>query len=735
MRFLTGTAMSLIVAAAAGAFAPTNAAAQQEPAATQDDDEITVTARRRDEQLQDVPIAVTALSGADLEEANVTRLENIEALTPGLSITPAQTRSGTLGFALRGQRQDAAFLTNDPSVGIYIAEAVQSRTFGLAQSLFDLQSVQVVKGPQGTLFGRNTTGGAILFQPNTPILGETSGYVRGIAGNYERGDVLAVLNLPLGEQAGLRIAASQTSREGYVHDVIRDIHGNAEETFSARVVFLLEPTDTFRNTLYIDYFDSDQIGSMTRLTAVNPANAQATARLVTSGIFANQTANYDFYEVGGNYGPRSAGDNVGLINVAEVDLSSNVTLKLIGQARSINMMELTDYDGTEAQVLQLFQTQSVDQFSGEVQLQGTAFDDRLNWVAGYFYFTEDGMLDTRTAANGAAPNPRLGYATNTSESVYAQGDFALTERLGLTLGARYTMDDRDFEQQLYSATTGLCTLCLGLSTEFDALTYTAGLNFSIDDDRMVYLVTRRGYRAGGFNSSGNTASALEPFDPEYVTDYEIGLKADWSVGDARARANIAVYHSEYEDIQRTAVRPVAGVPVTAIFNAAEATVDGAEIEFTLHPSDSLELIATAAYTKPEYTEFIEQTAGGPVDRSGNTFAYIPERTYRVGARWTLPFMNTNGSEVVASTDYYWRDEQYQAEFNSVNNYHPAYGLWSARLDFERVFGTGVNFALWGRNLAGEEYFSATGDLYASSGIVYRVPGEPRMYGIELSADF
>lgn len=738
MRLLKGTALGCLIAATASVAAPIPAAAQTSPEATAraDDTEVVVTARRRAEALQEVPLAVTALSGEDLREANVTRLENIEAVTPGLNISPNQTRSGTLGFAIRGQRQDSSFLTNDPSVGIYVAEAVQARTFGLARSMFDLESVQVVKGPQGTLFGRNTTGGAILFQPRRPELGELGGYVRGTFGNFERADLEGALNLPMGDVAALRLAFATANRDGYVHDVVRDIWGNGEDSVSARAIFLLEPTPNFRTTTYFDYFDSDQIGSMTRLTAVNPANANAVSRLVTSGIFANQQANYDFYEVGGNYGPASSGTNTGLINVTEIGIGADMQLKGIFQARTIEMSEFLDYDGTEAAVLQLYQAMDVDLFTGELQLQGVSFDNRLSWVAGVYYFLEDGGLDTRTGANGNPPSPRFGYATQTSSSIYAQGDYQLTDRLGLTLGARYTWDERDFEQRLLNATTLACITCASLTTSFSAPTYTAGLDFQIDEDRLVYFVTRRGYRAGGFNSSGNTIAALEPFAPEYVTDYEIGLKADWYLGaNSSLRTNIALYRSYYEDIQRTGVRPVNGVPVTAIFNAAEATVDGAELELIFRPHADLELIGTAAYTHPEYSEFMEQTGSGPVDRSMNTFAYIPEWTYRVGARWTLPFLRNGTSEVVASADYYWRDDQFHGEFNSEFNAHEAYGLLSGRVDFRHVLGSNVSLALWGRNLTDEEYFSATGDLYASSGIVYRLPGEPRMYGVEISADF
>lgn len=736
MRFLTGTAMSLVVAATAGVFAPTNAAAQQVATVAEDDNEITVTARRREEQLQEVPVAVTVLSADDLQQANITRLENIELVAPGLGISPAQTRPATLGFAMRGQRQDAAFLANDPSVGIYIAEAVQSRTFGLARSIFDLQSVQVLKGPQGTLFGRNTTGGAILFQPRLPEFGHFGGYIRANVGSFERVDVEGALNIPLGEFAALRLAVNRASNDGYVHDVVRGIWGNGEDSISGRVVLLVEPHSNFSNTTYVDYFDSDQIGGMTRLTAVNPANANAVSRLITTGIFADQQANYDFYEVGGNYGPSSSGQNVGLINVTEIGLGDRLDFKAIGQARSIQMTETTDYDGSEASVLHLFQSQEVDLFSVELQLQGTSLNDRLNWVTGIFYFVEDGSLDTRTSAFGGVASPRFGYVRNTSSSVYAQGDYALTDRLSMTLGARYTWDERDFEQRLLNATTLACITCASLSAEFKALTYTAGLDFQIDSDRLIYIATRRGYRAGGFNSSGNTLSALEPFDPEYVTDFEVGFKADWFFGEnSRLRTNVAVYHSIYEDIQRTSVRQVGGVPVTAIFNAAEATVDGAEIELNLRANSDLELIATAAYTHPEYTEFLEETGGGPVDRSGNTFAYIPEWTYRLGARWTLPFLREGTSKVVASADYFWRGDQYHAEFNAPTNFQEAYGLLSARLDFRGVLGSNVDVALWGRNLTEEEYYSATGELFSSIGIVYRIPGEPRTFGVELSAKF
>lgn len=697
-----------------------------------DDQVIYVTARRRQEQLQQVPVAITAFSGEELERSNIVRMENLGTVTPGLSISPNQSRSNSPGFAIRGQRQDAGFLTNDPSVGIYIAEAVQARNFGLAQSLFDLESVQVLKGPQGTLFGRNTTGGAILFQPRRPDMNEFEGYVQTRIGNFNRFDVQGVVNVPITSTLAFRGGVNRTYRHGYIRDVTTGRQHNDEDSWFGRGILLFRPNDRFTNTTYVDYVTIRENGSRTRLSAVNPALPTGA---ILQPIFNAQNAQLGFWEVESSY-PNlfSDGENFGVTNVTEYEATEGLRLKNIFSYRDISMRERSDYDGTTRSVLDLDLAQTATQYSNEFQVQGEGLGDRLKWIAGAFYFRETGSVLTLTSVNGGAANPRTGLARNESWSVFAQGDLNITPSLTLTLGGRYTWDERALNQRLISASTSACLFCAADEVSYEAATYTASLSWQIDEDRLLYVANRTGYRSGGFSASANNAAALTPFEPEKLTDYEIGFKADWHFGGARLRTNIAAYHSDYRQIQRSVIRLLNNIPVTTIFNAASATIDGAEFEVEFRPVRNLELLGSVGLVYPDYQDFNEVTSTGVIDRSGNDFAFIPHETYRLGFRWTLPVNPDRNSEIVLGADYFHQSSTYQAEINAPWNFQGGYGLLSARAEWSNILPN-VTVALWGRNLTNEKYYISAGDSYLSSGYIYRGLSEPRMYGIEARFEF
>lgn len=694
-------------------------------------EEIVVTARRREESLQEVPLAITALSGDELQKLNATKVENLGAIVPSLVITPSNSRRSSPSFALRGQRQDAQFTANDQSVGIYVAEAVQARVFGLSKSLFDLESVQVLKGPQGTLFGRNTTGGAILFQPRRPDFDGVGGYASVRLGNFGQRDFEGALNVPLSDTLALRVGVNWTQQDGYVRDVNLARGVNQDNSIASRAVLLFEPGTGWNNTLYLDYFTADEPGSTaSRLTSARPGSTPD-IRYGLADVLESQRQNLDFWQTEQDWAQAvSKGRNLGATNVTTFELSESMRLKNILNYREVDARERQDLDGTAFPVLHLEQLQTAEQVSEELQLQGEAIDSRLNWIVGAYYFREEGTADTFTSVNGTVANPRYTKLVNKSYSVFAQGDYRLTDTLSTTLGGRFTWDERSIDQRLLNATTLACIFCAKDSDKFESPTYTASLNWQFAPSKLVYLATRTGYRSGGFNSSANTAAAMQGFDPEDVTDYELGLKADWKIGKASLRSNLAVFHTDYEDIQRAVIKVVDGVPVTTIFNAAEATIDGGEIELTLEVSD-VSITASAAFVEPDYKVFVEETPAGVIDRSGNDFAYIPHETYRLGASWLLPLKPASGGDFTLSADYYWQSEVYFSEFNDPTNFQDSYGLLNARLAWSKPFGVNMEVALWGRNLTAEEYFVSAGGNYASSGYTYSGIGNPRTYGLEL----
>lgn len=697
-------------------------------------EEIIVTARRREESIQDVPVAVTAFSGKLLKDMNVTHIENLGQVVPGLTVSTSANRRTVPAFAIRGQRNDAAFISNDPSVGIYIAEAPQVRVFGLAQSMYDLESVQVLKGPQGTLFGRNTTGGAILIQPKRPELNEYSGYIETRLGNLDRTDFQGAVSIPLGDKNAIRVSMNKTKRDGYVKDVNLRQDLSDENTVSGRAILYSEVTENINNTLYLDYFDADQTGSGTKLTAVNP-NSNAERLYNLSEVLTSQTQLLNFHETENSFRTGSTGKNVGVSTVTEWNLANDLLLKNIFSYRDIEMEEIQDLDGTVFPVVEVaYERQTNKQLSEEVQIQGNAFNDNMKWVIGAFYFEEEGDRETLVRAFGNTPNPRYGNAVNKSSSIYSQIDYGITEFLEITVGLRYTRDKREFEQNLYSAATGACLLCAARKKDYSDTTYNVSLKWNLSDDKMLYASTRKGYRAGGFDSSANTQGALEPFDPEEVIDYEVGFKGDWLLQRSTLRANIAGYYTDYKDIQRATIGQVGGVPVTSIFNAAEASIKGAEIEIN-YKTSRVELIGTAAWTDAEYKKFITEAAGGPIDNSDNKFAWIPELTYRLGVRFHLASSANGIGDVYIRGDYSWQDEIYHSEFNDPRNHQDSYEILSSRLDFEGFLSEKIDLGIWGRNLTNEKYFISSGDQFGSTGIVVRGPSEPRTWGVDLRYSF
>jgi len=694
---------------------------------------IVVTARRREEPLQSVPIAVTALNAEGLKQADVTRMENLGNVVPALTIAPTQGRANAPAFAIRGQRQDAGYMTNDSSVGIYVAEAVQARSFGLAQSLFDLESVQVLKGPQGTLFGRSTTGGAILFQPTRPELGEISGYGQVRYGNFDRFDVQGAVNIPVGDVVAVRLAGNRTRMSGYVKDRTSGLNFNAEHTDSVRATILVEPSEKFSNTLYVDYFKADARGTAGRTVAVNPTGF-AERFLGLTAIMNQQNATFGFYEVETNLIPRSAGSNFGLTNITKGQLSDNLELKTILNYRRIRSTEEQDFDGTLKRALDTRVDQGSDQLTGEIQLLGSTSDDKFQYIIGGFYFVEDGFLHTDVVSLGGAPSNTDGSATNTSYAVFAQGDYKLMDNLTLTLGARMNWDKREFTTARYNS-AGVCTLCASDEATFDAPTYTASLSWQIDPDKLVYATTRRGYRSGGFNASANTLTAITPFKPEYVTDYEVGFKGDWRLGgDARLRTNLAVFQTNYTDIQRNILTLVGGSPTNSVFNAASARIRGSELEVQFSPVREIELFASGSLMDPKYNSFIYTSASGAlVDETDNTFAFVPKWTYRLGANVKVPV--AGDTELTASINYFWRSKVYFSEFNDEVSSQDAYGLLNGKIGLSNIAGTNLSLALWGRNLTDKKYYIASGNQYTTLGTVTNQLSEPRTYGVEASFEF
>lgn len=723
----------LSMTAVPSAFAD-QAAADTRSAAADDTvvlEDVLVSARRREESMQKVPVAVTALSGDELRRWSLDSVSDLERVVPSMTVGPTGGRKTVPGFTIRGQRDSLAGITNDPAVGVYIAEAVQTRPTGLGKALFDLESVQVLKGPQGTLFGRNTTGGAILIQPKRPSLDKMEGYAQTTFGDYNRFDLQGAVNLPLGDKWAVRVAGNRTRRDGFAQNVTTGLELDEDSSEAGRVSVLFQPSDAFDNTLYLDAVNSDQEGNPMKLIAVRPGSL-ADTRFGYVSIFERQQATQGFYDVEGNAQAHSSVKGRGATNVSVIRLNG-FNIKNIANYRRMDQTELMDYDGTAQAVLVVDELQNADQYSDEVQFSGTAFADRLTWITGLYYFRETGDRATRSSAQGNPPNPRYSDATNTSKSIFAQGDWTLTPKLTATLGARYTEDERELTQRLYNPAMTVCTLCQTRTKDSTAPTWTAGLSYQMDDDTLVYLTHRRGYRAGGFNSTAISVGQLTPFDQETVTDFEAGFKSDWHLGSALLRTNVAVYRSDYADIQRGVTVVIDGSPVRSTFNAAEATINGAELEFTLLATTNIEISGSASYTDAKYDKFIDPSTGR--DLSGNSFAYTPKSTYRIAGRYRVPFVAASTGELSVSADYFWQDKVEFGDETFPFGAEDSYGLASARIELSNIGGGAFTVAAFGENLTDKEYTVYRSNFWTSTGFVPAVLGNPRTWGVQVSYQF
>lgn len=734
MAFLGGTAQAQDGAAAAPAAANN----------TSDEGDIIVTARRREERLQDVPVAVTALSGDELQSRSVQQVLDLNRVAPGFTASQGGFGGGVPRFTIRGQVQFEQLISLDPSVGVYFAEVIQARAHGTSAGFFDLASVEVLRGPQGTLFGRNTTGGAVLITPRTAT-DRFEGYVGATYGNYDTKIVEGAVNIPLTEGLALRLAGRVADRDGYTYSPAADRYFDDEHNQSWRATLRWSPADNFVNTLVLNGYYADEQGTGWRLTGFAPNSAfGARPELVD---FVNDAGNR---RIAGNESPvhGSYANVFGLANTTTFE-TGGVTFKNIFGYRSVrSRSDNTDFDGSPYFIY--FAPENLDgsQYSNEFQVLGNALGDRLDWIVGAYYFRESGDQTQRsTIVTIPQDLVRTGFVRNTSKSIFAQGNFDLgfLEGLSLTAGARYTWDNRRLQQFGRNLLTNACSSalasqpdCIGpvFDKDFGALTYTLGLDWKIDADRLIYIAHRRGYRSGGFNLRANTAQQFEPFNPELVRDVEVGFKADWDVGLGRLRTNLAAYYQWYTNIQRnvTYVDPGTNSLVTSVVNAATAHVSGFEAELRWRPTRNLEIGGQLAHSRLRYDRFEQALAGGGVqDLSDNRIAFAPEWTGGGMIRYTQPLAGNAGS-LAFQADIYSQSSMELQDFNVVDGIAQPYTLVNFRVEWNELLGTRFSVAAYLRNAFDETYYTG-GIAINGLGPIVKNYGPPRTVGVELRIPF
>ena len=696
-------------------------------------EEITVTARRIEESLQDLPVSVTAITGDQFKDAGLTEFSDIASLTPNFDVrVDGVTGALFANLTIRGQTTTSQNVNSDQAVGININGAPVTRGTNLFSNLFDIEQIEILRGPQGTLFGKNTTGGTVIVRTTTPKLDEWSGYAEVDFGNFGRNDYELVGNIPIGEHAALRLGGSLTNRDGFGEGINADgiLTGNEldddnEEFYKAS--FLYEPNDSFSMRINADYHEVEEGGSIHRVLVDGVIFGFFQIATQTPGdniYYGSDLQSGSFFPDGTPSIPNITADETNINATLKWDLGP-VTLESITAYRDQESGSISNY--APSALIRL--DQDSDIFSQELRLSGEAFNDRLQWQAGIFLSDEEGV-DVDDVGGFRA----VTAAENETQSIFAQGTYALNDRTKVTLGIRYTDEDRSIEDVSGNA-AGASDFA---EESFDDISYLASIDYKFNDSFLGYASVARGFRSGALFE--DTIGVV--VEPEIVLNFEVGFKGDFL--DNTLRWNTSFWHSDYSDIQLQSFDPAGattqGVPVQILRNAAEATLYGFESELTYIPTDNLTFAAAIGYTHGEFDEFLEADTvniGQVIDSSGNPIGG-PEWQANLLARYEFPVSDKIAGGFQMSYTYLDSQELEDAatiaplpiEAQDIDSID----LVNAQLDFETE--SGWNVALYSNNLFDEEYFSS-GFVVGVFGLslAQRIVGAPRTYGIRIRKDF
>ena len=768
-----------LIAIASPAFAETRAPADDA------DSDIVVTARRVEENLQDVPVAVTAFSQESLHENAIATAMDLPKAVPGLSAVAESGNPALVSFAIRGRGQSYGAAAG--SVEAYFADVPLSSPFqmpGLPPQFFDLANIQVLKGPQGTLFGRSTTGGAVLIVPQTPT-DNLEGYARGSLGNYEHIQLEGALNIPLADWAAVRVAAFHWQRDGYMKTsavyptlglptdgtIIRDPLTGAplgEQTFNNvnttefRASLRLNPLDNLENTTMFTWH-RDKVRSSS-----------------SSGIWKNVLTNA--YEGFPGYGTKTAyldtnlskpsSRSWALINTTTLDVSDSIRIKnIFGYVKATGYTnDGADSDGTTFRVIGVYtphRPRKNAQTTNELQIQGDS--GPVNWTLGAL------MDKTREPVNfvsfgptSGTPTPNLPglsrlnsrYQENDIDSygLYAAGTFAVTDQMNISAGFRHNWDTVKALQAIATHESNLVAPVFGpfnrYKAKFQSNVYNVGVDYRPSDDLMVYAGYRHGYKRGGFNSSAVDPATVS-FAPEKVDSFSLGVKSEFETGGMRGHFNIEGFWDLYKGMQVSYLSAIF-VPsfalITITTNVPKTRYRGIDMDFQLEPSDWLTLNGAYTFVDSEHTRWPDNTApGSTLDLTVNKVPFAAKHKLFMAARFHTELGGEMG-EIALRPSVSIESKYTMVPFNTVQ---PAaqvavFGqfnqlanggsiiniptLLDLRGEWNNVANTGVNLALTATNLTNEFYSNGSSGTL-NFGFQGNSWAPPRMITFEVSTKF
>ncbi|MFM9934907.1 MAG: TonB-dependent receptor [Novosphingobium sp.] len=708
-------------------------AAQQQVAETPDTGEIVVTAAKRSENLQAVPISISAIGGEALAKSRITSVDSLVNKVANLQLT-STVGDNTPIFALRGVSMSDFSLNQSSPVATYYDEVYKGNFAFLGVALYDIERVEVLRGPQGTLYGKNTTGGAVNLISRDAKLGETSGYINAGYGNYNRFDLNGAVNVPLGEKAALRVAGTYAKADGWFKNVnpgVPDLASTNE--WALRGTLKLEPVDGVKLTLRASH------------SFQNPQNY---------GIYAQPEAvnrpGLKHFQIASNVPDKRRAVTTSVAFTANIDVSDTLAITSITSYDKGTLFFKEDTDGTTARNLEVPYFDRASQFAQDLRLTsntGGPFD----FILGAYYnrekvynqttlevfngldVNEDGVINAADCAAGlpAACKVRNQFdQVKKSFALYTDLKYKLTGALTLRGGLRYTHDNGE--------QTGFSADALGVDDSFvanliplsdlafkqDNVSGKIGLDYKLPSGDLLYASVSRGYRAPSFNAQAFFAPVeLGVAKAEQVTAFEAGAKTQF--WDRRITLNMAAFYYNYKNQQFINVNPADASQ--QLLNIPKSTLYGAEAELTVRPSDRFTLHAGLGLLSTK----IKTGIVSGVNVSGNRLSNAPTLTFNASIDATL--LQGGFGSVSVHPEVAYQSSQFFENINIPRLRQQSYALFGGHLDWDSPDGR-FNASLWARNLGNKFYFTSRIDL-TGFGLDYNHIGNPRMYGVTVGAKF
>ncbi len=770
LAFVSGVS-SLVMFAASPAQAQDGDAAAAD--AAKDDNLIVVSAEFRETNLQETPLAITALSSEALESRSLDNVADVGRSVPSVTLRVASAGYGKSTQAyIRGIGQSDFNFALEPAVGFYVDDVYHASLFGSVFDLLDLERVEILRGPQGTLFGKNSIGGAVRLISQKPT-NEFEASVQGTYGSYERLDLRGMVNLPLiDDTLALRVSGASKQRDGYVDRVDfacahPDQAGNLQPTVTSgnckvgtlggetvragRAALRFTPDAPVEVNLTAEIMRDSSEGAADSLITIVPTaalnNYNNNKLIPTYGIPYDTRFVTDPYTTYASFNDLSNGRRVPAINSMNsesfsgdvtVDLSDSVVLRSITAYQRFSGRFTQNADNTPLPVALTDNNVSFRQFTQELRLQGEALDGLLEWTTGAFYFESKAKIGGGVSLPASGPN---GIVFDQNDKIEGKNKSAFvhliahpTYRLSLTAGVRYSDESKSYRFDRTNQPAGTPFFAGGAFTApeatFDRFDYKLGVDYQWTDDLMTYAQYSTGFKGGGINPRPFTPAAAVPFGPETLDAYEIGLKSEFF--DRLVRLNLAAYYSDYSNMQLSANGiDNLGNPSIVISNVGSATIQGIEAELSLFPAPDFVIEASGSYTDFEINDLgaAEGVSGGP---SLDSMAPgTPEWKFNVGAQYTID-MDGFGT-ITPRFDLYYQSKIFNEYTNNPIAVEPGYAIANARITYDSP-EKDWSLALGITNLFDKFYYvnrfiQAGGHTYTGQ------PSRPREWSLTLKRDF